>query len=97
MALKITAKRNGFRRAGMAHPDHAVVHPDGTFSAAQVEQLKADPMLVVDEVEEPAGESLPTKKAPLQAWLSERGVAFEEGDTVAQLTERAQAHLQAGQ
>lgn len=49
-ALRITAKRAGFRRAGMAHPATATAHPAGTFTADQVEALRADPMLVVEDL-----------------------------------------------
>ncbi len=51
MQLKIEAKRkNGIRRCGVHHPATAVVHPDGKFTAAQVKDLKAEPMLIVTEV-----------------------------------------------
>ena len=49
--LRITAKREGgIRRAGVRHPSEAVDHPEGTFTAKQIEQLKADPDLVVMEI-----------------------------------------------
>ena len=62
-ALQITAKRNGFRRAGMAHPDTAVTHPLSTLSKTQIEQLKREPMLVVHEVDMPADEAKRYKQA----------------------------------
>ena len=46
-ALIITAKREGFRRAGLAHSEKATEHAAGRFTEAQVEQLTSDPMLVV--------------------------------------------------
>jgi hypothetical protein len=49
--LRITAKRNGFRRAGIAHSDAPTDHPVSHFKPAQIEQLKDEPMLVVQEVE----------------------------------------------
>ena len=60
MAIKIACKRPGFRRCGMEHPAEAT-YPDGKFTAAQLRELKAEPMLVVVEVpgeapaEKPAG------------------------------------------
>lgn len=49
--LRITAKREGgIRRAGLRHPSEATDHPQGTFTAKQIEQLKADPDLVVVEI-----------------------------------------------
>lgn len=48
--LRIASKINGFRRCGKAHPAAAVDHPPGTFSEKEVEALKAEPMLVVQEI-----------------------------------------------
>lgn len=53
-ALRIAAKRDGFRRAGMRHPAKPVEHKPGTFTAAQVEALKAEPNLIVEELGEAA-------------------------------------------
>lgn len=50
-AIRITAKVAGFRRCGLAHSNTPTDHPDGTFSAEQLEILKNDPMLKVEEVE----------------------------------------------
>lgn len=51
--IRITAKRDGFRRAGMSHPATPVDHPAGTFTKQQFAQLMGDPMLVVQEIEVP--------------------------------------------
>lgn len=49
--LRITAKpRKGFRRCGVHHPAEAVDHPEGRFSAAEIEVLKAEPNLVVEDL-----------------------------------------------
>lgn len=50
--LRIVARREGFRRAGIAHPGHPVDHPIDRFTPEQIEQLRAEPMLVVVEVDE---------------------------------------------
>ncbi|GFM37683.1 HI1506-related protein [Desulfovibrio psychrotolerans] len=50
--IRITAKRDGHRRAGMAHSGTRD-YPEGTFSNEQLDALYADPMLVVDEVDVP--------------------------------------------
>lgn len=50
-ALRITSKQEGFRRAGVAHSAQATVHPIDKFSKDQIAALKADPMLVVEEIE----------------------------------------------
>jgi len=43
----ITSKRNGFRRCGIAHPDTLTEYKNDHFSKAQLAQLQAEPMLVV--------------------------------------------------
>lgn len=50
MPIKIISKRDGFRRCGIAHPAEPVVYPDGTFSQDQIKRLKAEPMLIVEEI-----------------------------------------------
>lgn len=52
--LKIKSKKAGFRRCGMAHSAEFVEYPDGRFSKAEIAALKADPMLIVEEI---AGEA----------------------------------------
>lgn len=47
MQVTIKSSINGFRRAGMAHSKEPVTHPDGTFTAAQIKQLQAEPRLIV--------------------------------------------------
>lgn len=48
--VRIAAKRDGFRRAGMAHSKAPVDHPAGRFSPADLERLLAEPMLTVELV-----------------------------------------------
>lgn len=47
MPVTITAKVNGFRRCGIAHPDTATTYPDDRFTKTQLAELRAEPMLVV--------------------------------------------------
>ena len=59
MAIKIVSKRNGFRRCGVEHPDKPVIYPDDRFADEELEILRAEPMLVVSEVDDdflPEGE-----------------------------------------
>ncbi|HYH17506.1 MAG TPA: HI1506-related protein [Azospirillum sp.] len=51
--LRIVSKRAGFRRAGISHPDQPVFHRLSDFTAAQEAALKAEPMLIVDEMDPP--------------------------------------------
>lgn len=53
--VRITSKKDGFRRAGMAHIGTAD-YPVDTFSDIQLEQLLAEPMLVVQMIGEGADE-----------------------------------------
>lgn len=45
--ITITAKRDGFRRCGVAHRDVPVTWPDGSFTDEQIAILLAEPSLVV--------------------------------------------------
>lgn len=55
--VQITARQEGFRRAGLAHPARPMVHPADAFTADQLAALEAEPMLVVARLElaDPAG------------------------------------------
>lgn len=53
--IRITSKQAGFRRCGVAHPAAPTDHADNTFTAAQLKQLQAEPMLVVEIVAGSAG------------------------------------------
>jgi hypothetical protein len=49
--VRITcARAAGFRRAGVFHPAGPAEYPAGTFSAAQLAALRAEPALVVEEL-----------------------------------------------
>lgn len=45
--IDITAKRDGFRRAGIAHSEKTQTYPLSQFTKVQLEQLQKEPMLVV--------------------------------------------------
>lgn len=50
--FRITAKIDGFRRCGVAHPAQPTDRPADLFTEEQIEILKAEPMLTVVEIEE---------------------------------------------
>lgn len=50
MPIQITARRDGFRRLGIAHSASTVTYPDGHFSKDELAILKSDPNLIVIEV-----------------------------------------------
>ncbi len=50
--IRITAKRESFRRAGIAHPATPTDYANDFFTKQQLAQLKAEPMLVVEEIDD---------------------------------------------
>jgi hypothetical protein len=50
MAVIITAKKDKFRRCGAEHSKEPQTYKDGHWTAEQLKLLKAEPMLVVQEV-----------------------------------------------
>nr|HAT2259594.1 hypothetical protein [Citrobacter freundii] len=54
MPVQITARRDGFRRLGMAHSANTVTYPDGRFTPEELNILKAEPNLIVTEIKDVA-------------------------------------------
>jgi len=54
MGIQIVAKKDGFRRCGIVHSTKPTVYPDGKLTAAQLQVLKAEPMLIVTDVPDAA-------------------------------------------
>ena len=50
----ITSKREGFRRAGIAHAARPVEWPDSRWTGDELATLLAEPMLTVELVDDPA-------------------------------------------
>ncbi|WP_199052941.1 HI1506-related protein [Aquitalea sp. ASV15] len=87
--IRITALDDGFRRAGMAHSATPTEHPDDTFSQEQLQELQAEPLLLVEVLPDtkvaPAGEDeqvkeetdppADTAKPPAKASSKTRGAA----------------------
>lgn len=48
MIVRITARRAGFRRCGIAHPAQPVDHPAERFSTDELQRLQAEPLLEVE-------------------------------------------------
>lgn len=78
----ITAKRDGFRRCGMAHAARPVEHQDDAFSPAQLAQLQAEPMLVVELVAE-----VPQNPGPLDTVKTEPAVEPDAAEAATPATE----------
>lgn len=49
--LRVVARRDGFRRAGIAFGAQPTDLPLGALTQAQIDAIKSDPMLVATEVE----------------------------------------------
>ncbi|MEW6670223.1 MAG: HI1506-related protein [Thermodesulfobacteriota bacterium] len=50
MPVIISAKKDKFRRCGIAHPEQATTYPDDRFSKKELEILQKEPMLLVQIV-----------------------------------------------
>lgn len=59
--LRITSRRDGFRRAGLAHPAAPTDHDAARFTAEQIAALRAEPNLVVVDVLPDAPGPAPTE------------------------------------
>ena len=57
--IRITSKKNNFRRCGVAHSDTPTVYKDDKFSPEEIERLKAEPMLIVELDYEGPGKEKP--------------------------------------
>lgn len=57
--LRITARREGFRRGGIAHPVAPTPRRSSEFSAEDLELIRAEPMLLVEELETDPGGAAP--------------------------------------
>lgn len=51
--IRITALSDGFRRAGTAHSASPTEYPDETFTPEQLQELKAEPLLLVEVLPDP--------------------------------------------
>ena len=60
MGVLIIAKRDGFRRAVVEHSSTPTLYPDDHFTALQLAALEAEPMMVVQHVEDDP-EGIPPK------------------------------------
>ncbi|MDR3561900.1 MAG: HI1506-related protein [Negativicutes bacterium] len=50
MPIKIISTKHGFRRCGVEHPATAAFYPDDRFTPEELARLKAEPLLIVEEV-----------------------------------------------
>lgn len=81
MPIQITAKRDAFRRCGMAHSDKTQTYADGHFSQAELAELQAEPMLVVTLVTEGQATTLEQGEA-LTAALAKNAALTERNEAL---------------
>jgi len=55
--IRITSKKDGFRRCGVAHPSKPTEYPNDRFGEEQLAALRTDTMLIVDEIPDKEGEA----------------------------------------
>lgn len=55
--IRIISKKEGFRRCGIAHTGTPTDYPNDRFSKKELAALKAEPMLIVQEIAEPKEKS----------------------------------------
>jgi len=80
--IRITSRKDGFRRCGVAHSREATDHPDNRFTADQLKILKEESMLVVVEV---ADEGKPqVLNVPKTIELVQAATSIEELDALAE-------------
>ena len=67
--IEITARREGFRRCGVAHSATTKAWPADAFTPEQLAELKADPMLIVVERDKASGQNDAARGNELAAQL----------------------------
>ena len=90
--IRITGKRDGFRRCGVAHPAAETVYQDKRFTKAELAVLKADPMLTVTVVEDDAREKAEAA-AKAKAEAEAKAKAEAEAETKAKAEAEAKKKL----
>jgi hypothetical protein len=88
MTIVITAKRDGFRRCGIAHPGKPTFYPDDFFTEEQLEALGKEPQLILayageafDQVKDELDDSL-SQTPPSQAPDAIPGAQPQASETV---------------
>ncbi|WP_413178382.1 HI1506-related protein [Escherichia coli] len=86
--IEITARREGFRRCGVAHSATTKAWPVDAFTPEQLAVLKADPMLIVVERDKASGQNDTAQSDELAAQLDAERQKVSE--LTAQLEEERQ-------
>lgn len=81
MPIQITARREGFRRCGIAHSAKTTTYDDGHFTPKQLAELENDPQLVVVRIA--AGTAMDDQDLDKQLTLARETITRQEGELVA--------------
>jgi len=80
MPIQITARREGFRRCGIAHSAKATTYEDGHFTQKQLAELESDPQLVVVRIT--AGAATDDQGLDKQLTLARETITRQEQELV---------------
>ena len=89
--IEITSKREGFRRAGIAHSVAPRQYPDAAFTEEQLQQLRAEPMLKVSVVKEVIRPGAGSGEASAPGAVEEENAGVDEKANVNALDEKSRA------
>lgn len=89
MPIQITARRDGFRRAGISHGESSTEYPDDYFTAKQLAELRAEPMLIVVSVTD-----TPQAKGDAEALVKAQARIAELEAGMLQMSADAEAYQQ---
>ena len=92
MPIEITARRDGFRRLGIAHSATTTTYPDDHFSPDELKSLLAEPQLIVvrvsgeatgaqpDDASQKVISDLKAKLATAETTISDQQLLLDEKD-----------------
>lgn len=80
MPIQITARREGFRRCGIAHSAKATTYEDGHFTPKQLAELENDPQLVVVRIT--AGAATDAQDLDKQLTIARETITRQEHELV---------------
>ncbi|HGM6655036.1 MULTISPECIES: HI1506-related protein [Serratia] len=80
MPIQITARREGFRRCGIAHSAKTTTYEDGRFTPKQLAELENDPQLVVVRIA--AGAATDDQDLDKQLSLARETITRQEQELV---------------
>lgn len=76
MSITIRTRKGSFWRCGIQHTTAPVTYPEGTFGASQLDALRREPKLIVEEPlvgESKKGSATPEKTTPKAPAKTARG------------------------